>query len=165
MPKGVYDRSKTKTHDPDANPTVQEIVDARMQMEVPAEHDRIAVIEKMAGMTFSPHMAPRAGYEYIWEQDGKLYSIIVKDETVYPREMVSNEFHGGSHVFITKYREGKIIETNDPRLRKQIQPDPGPKVFCKNAAGECFELTVGDFLELVNKHRAKAVCLARKAHR
>lgn len=164
MPKGQYER-KPRTQaveQPPAAPAVQAVLDDRMQVQR-GPRGRTAVIEQMVGMAFRPHTSPMAGYEYIWEKDGKLFSITVKGETLRPREITSSEYYGGGNQnFVTLMRENAVIGTNDPRRKHEIEPDPGPKVFCKSASGECFTLTPDEFLDLVNENRARAVALAKR---
>jgi hypothetical protein len=164
MPKGQYERKSRNqaAEQPLATPAVQAVLDDRMQVQR-GPRGRTAVIEQMVGMAFRPHSAPMAGYEYIWEKDGQLFSITVKGETVHPREITSSEYYGsGNQNFVTHMRENTVIATNDPRRKAEIGPDPGPKVFCKSATGDCFTLTPSEFLDLVNENRARAVALAKR---
>jgi hypothetical protein len=173
MPKGQYERkpkqdfsegTTTTATEIASVPSVQEIVEARLKI-VKGPRDRRAMLEKMVGMIFRPHTTPSANCEYIWERDGQLYSITVKAETMHPRELVSNEYYGGNQTFITSMRGNTVIATNDPRRKHEIEPDPGPQVFCKSADGECFTLTCKEFLDMVNENHARVVSVVVRNNR
>lgn len=118
---------------------------------------RMEELENLAGFDFRPHRIARAGYEYIWEKDGKPYSLHVKAETTLPSEITSAEFYGGNRNFRTQYRGGVCISTNDPRRKDEVQKDPGPQVWCNTPSGKRIVLPIEEFLDLVNKYKARAV--------
>lgn len=119
--------------------------------------ERASMLEAIAAAPeFEPHMVAQVGYRYAWEIAGKPYSFVVKDVVNLSR-VTSAEFHGGNRHYFYDYREGVLVATNDPRKAKQVEPDPGPIVKVKTAAGGTIEVRPDEFLELVNKHKARKI--------
>lgn len=115
---------------------------------------KMAEIEKMAEY-FEHHQYPQVGFRYVWVKGGKQYAVSVVSETFRPSEITNEEYVNGQNCyFITQYRGNTMINTNDPRLRGKVEPDPGPTVVVEGVTGKRETLTIKDFLDLVNGNRA-----------
>ena len=102
------------------------------------------------------------GWEYYWEKSGKVYAVEVTSSTQNINIDRSSEFWGGNREFFYNYRGTVLIDTNDPRRANDIEPDPGSFVWMKPPGGEVKKVSVGEFLALVNKHKARKRCLSSR---
>ena len=95
------------------------------------------------------------GWEYHWKDKGKEYRYYVDGETVKTKDEHNQEFLGGNRHFVSRYRGYVLTYTNDPRLQKQVEKDPGPQVWAKGPTGVVKVMTVPEFLRVINKANAK----------
>jgi hypothetical protein len=77
-------------------------------------------------------------------------------ETWLPVIVSSQEYiNAGNRYLETQMRGTVVIQTNDPRRAKEVQPDPGPTVTVCNPKGKWVEMDAHEFLDLVNAGKAK----------
>ncbi len=101
------------------------------------------------------HTVPQVGFRYSWRKSGKVFYYEVIRETWKPEEIVNTEFiMGSSRHYRSLYREDVLISSNDPRIMKTIDKDPGPKVWLLAPDGTEKVMNADDFLTLVNDNKA-----------
>lgn len=121
------------------------------------------LMERFAQSDFGTHQFPRRYHRYVWERDGKVYSLLVTQETTHLNEVTSFEVRGPGSVWLkSSYRGPVLVGTNDPKLQHKIEPDPGPQVTCEAEDGTATTMSVEDFLRMVNANKARAMNTVRR---
>lgn len=116
--------------------------------------ENIAVAEEEAELTIV-HVLPQVGFRYSWRKNGKLHWFHVIRETWKTVEIKNTEFlMGSSRHFVSVYREDVLISSNDPRISKQIDKDPGPRVWLLGPDGNEKIMNADEFLTLINDKQA-----------
>jgi len=100
--------------------------------------------------------------EYFWSRGGKMYALVCNASTQNLTVERNAEFHGGNKYYHYTYRGRVLVDTNDPRRKKEIEPDPGPSVTVTTAGGTTRTMKVEEFLALVNSNRAQRRDLSRR---
>ncbi len=119
-----------------------------------AAAENIAVAEEEAALTIV-HDVPQVGFRYSWRKNGKIHYYEVIRETWKTVAIKNTEFlMGRSRHFVNVYREDVLLSSNDPRISKTIDKDPGPKVWLLGPDGTEKIMNANEFMTLINDKQA-----------
>lgn len=127
--------------------------------EVPQE---VADMLEQDSEVWERHTVAHPNSEYFWSKGGKMYALVCNASSQNMNVERNAEFHGGNKYYHYTYRGRVLVDTNDPRRTKEIEPDPGPSVTVTTAGGTTRAMKVDEFLALVNGNRAQRRDLSRR---